>query len=124
MESVEFLIQVQRRQALSANDHLHWRAKAKRVQYLRFLGKCVAQANRLKRLKKARLNVYVATPRRIGDVANWHPTVKPLLDGFIDYGLLPDDSDKYLEGPFLFRESHNCLAGHLVFRFEVVPMDA
>lgn len=40
-------------------------------------------------------------PRRRRDVANWMPTAKPIVDGLIDYGLLPDDSNRYLMGPFL-----------------------
>lgn len=32
---------------------------------------------------------------------NFYPTAKAIVDGLVEYGLLPDDSNQYLEGPFL-----------------------
>ena len=41
-----------------------------------------------------------ATPdRRRRDRHNLAPTVKAMMDGLIDAGLLPDDADRYLDGP-------------------------
>lgn len=37
------------------------------------------------------------------DVANLYPTVKALLDGIVDAGLISDDRDGLIEGPFLRR---------------------
>lgn len=34
------------------------------------------------------------------DIANYMPTLKHLLDGMVMYGICPDDSDRYLRGPF------------------------
>lgn len=35
------------------------------------------------------------------DAANWHPTVKPIIDGLVDHGLIPDDRPAHLAGPYL-----------------------
>lgn len=37
------------------------------------------------------------------DVLNVYPTVKACIDGMVDAGVIPDDSDKYLIGPDLRR---------------------
>lgn len=37
--------------------------------------------------------------RRTRDPANWAPTAKAVVDGLVDAGLFPDDSDKYVTGP-------------------------
>jgi hypothetical protein len=43
--------------------------------------------------------VYVRFPdKRRRDLQNYHKTLKPLLDGFVDAGLLPDDDSKHLVG--------------------------
>jgi hypothetical protein len=38
------------------------------------------------------------TDNRRRDDHNYQPTIKPLIDGLVDYGLLPDDSRQYLTG--------------------------
>nr|WP_303769103.1 hypothetical protein [Schaalia odontolytica] len=38
--------------------------------------------------------------RRRRDRHNLAPTIKAMLDGLIDAGLLPDDADRYLDGPY------------------------
>lgn len=40
---------------------------------------------------------------RVRDAANYHPTVKPVIDGLVtDAKLLPNDDDAHMAGPFLF----------------------
>lgn len=41
------------------------------------------------------------------DTGNNYPTVKALLDGLVDAGVLSDDCDGKLDGPFLVRDYPN-----------------
>ena len=68
-------------------------------------------------LTHARVEVEFAYPdRRRRDRSNLAPTVKALMDGLIDAGLLPDDADRFLDGP------HTVIAGHLAGKHLNVPM--
>ena len=55
-------------------------------------------------LERARLVVEIAFPdRRRRDPHNYMATVKPIVDGLVDAGVLPDDDAKHLLGPDLRR---------------------
>ena len=83
-------------QMLTANQRLHWRARAARTATLRNLG-----------VTRAHCTVTVTFPdRRRRDVANWAPTVKALVDGCVQAGLLPDDDTAHLIGPDLRVSDH------------------
>lgn len=110
-------VPIERGAAINANDRLHYMERARRVAELRRRGYLFARSAKLPHLVRARLDVEVVRPRRVGDVANWHPTVKALLDGMVDAGVLTDDSDRYLSGPFLHAASETGKAGRLLFRF-------
>jgi hypothetical protein len=87
---------------LSANQRLHWAPENDRKQVLRSLGK--AQGRKLGKHQKVRFDVVVSYPRRKQrDVNNLQPTMKYYIDGLVDggKGILPDDSDEYVLGPFM-----------------------
>jgi len=42
---------------------------------------------------------YHFTDRRRRDVGNYYPTVKAVIDGLVDYGLVVDDDDTHVLGP-------------------------
>jgi hypothetical protein len=44
-----------------------------------------------------------ATDARRRDVGNLYPSAKALVDGLVDYGLIPDDDDRHLIGPDMRR---------------------
>lgn len=88
--------------ALNENHRHHWASVASRRRELRRWAAHLAAATRAPRLGRARVTAVVRTSshgRR--DPLNWAPTVKPLLDGLVDAGLLPDDDADHLEGPYL-----------------------
>lgn len=90
---------------LNSNDRGHWRKRRDREQYWKQRGLLEARGIQLPR---AKIDIYFRFPnnhRR--DVGNLYPTVKSWVDGAVKAGLLPDDSDAYLEGPFLHREYPN-----------------
>ena len=89
---------------LNANVKRHWAAQAKLVKAWRHGAHIYARKNQVpKGLTHVRIDVYAwKNSRRRYDPANLHPTVKACIDGIVsDYGLLPDDSSDYLDGPFI-----------------------
>lgn len=85
---------------ISANDRLHWAKKARLTKTWRDAGLVYARRERLPRLDRAEIRVHVhKTTARKFDPANLAPVAKACVDGFVDYGLLEDDSAEYLDGP-------------------------
>lgn len=108
---VSRVLYLTRREILSANDKVHWAVRARLTKQLRqwgyLLGREGEGVARLG-LTHARVEFEFAYPdRRRRDRSNLAPTVKAIMDGLIDAGLLPDDSDRFLDGP------HTVIADHL-----------
>lgn len=109
---------------MSLNDRKHWRATLDTKAALRQLGVLAGRAARLE-FDRARLTVLFHWPdRRIRDRHNYFPTIKHVLDGIVDAGVLPDDSDKYLDGPIPKTAPYGqCPPGQAVqldFHFEAI----
>lgn len=93
---------------LSANGRVHWAVRARKTKALRFQA-CLLAATEsdfgegsYHRFDRARLVVRIGWPdKRRRDAANLSPTLKAIIDGFVDGGLLPDDNDRHLVGPDL-----------------------
>lgn len=86
---------------LTANDRLHWADKSRRTRALRQAARLVTLAAIRKReavrLQRADVTATVHYPTaRRQDPANANPTVKALIDGCVDAGLLPDDDAQHL----------------------------
>lgn len=76
---------------LTANQRLHWAEKSRRTRNLRAIARYAAHAT-APILGPADLHVLIEWPdRRRRDPDNWAPTVKALVDGLVDAGILPDD---------------------------------
>lgn len=76
--------------------------KAARTKALREKARLLGQvhASRQKITARTRVVFIYEFPRGgRRDAANWHPTTKALMDGLVDAGLWPDDSNRYVEGP-------------------------
>ena len=85
---------------LNANERLHWRPKNNRTQAIRAASFACVKAARVPKLKRASVVVEFRPPdRRRRDVHNLYPSAKAAIDGLVDAGVLPDDSDRYLVGP-------------------------
>lgn len=88
---------------ISANHRDHWRAKAAKTKFWRHLA-----AQRFRGVPPVtglvRVEVWISWPdQRRRDTTNWAPTGKACLDGIVDAGVLPDDSDRYVVGPDMRR---------------------
>ena len=87
---------------LTANQRLHHMKRAGVVKILRHAAAMAAASQGAPKLDRAHIVVRVAWPdRRRRDVHNVMPTVKACVDGFVDFGMLPDDDDHHLIGPDL-----------------------
>lgn len=103
---------VDRLQLLSANKRIHYHQRAEAARYWRSKGRRVigdayGRADEGQAWHQAaRIILTFRFPdNRRHDVGNLYPYVaKPLVDGFIDARLLPDDNDKHLIGPDLRRD--------------------
>lgn len=109
-----------RSKLITANDKMHWGVRARLTKQLRqwgyLLGREGEGVARLG-LTHARVEVEFAYPdRRRRDRSNLAPTVKALMDGLIDAGLLPDDADRFLDGP------HTVIADNLAGKHLNIPM--
>lgn len=113
-------------QWLSSNMRLHWAAKAKRVAGLRELAawKCLEASRKGARRKRVRITAHIgyATNGR-ADPANAHPTVKALVDGIVDAGILIDDSHEYVIGPDYRRDETKAPRGFHTVRLEIEEVD-
>lgn len=109
---------------LNANQRLHWRPEHARKAVLRALGS--AHGRSLGKHEKVRIEVVVSYPRKIRrDVNNLQPTMKYYIDGLVNggRGILPDDSDEYVVGPFMTHSGEKCLRPfHYLFRITMTDI--
>lgn len=90
-------------QMISANDRMHHHVKAQITSYLRRQPHEL-YVNTLDGMPRfntenpciVTINVKPPTRRRM-DAPNWYPTVKALVDGFVDVGYLSDDNNSIIK---------------------------
>lgn len=117
---VSRVLYLTRNEMLTANDKMHWGARARITKQLRRRGYMLGREGRgvdILCLQRARVEFEFAYPdRRRRDRHNLAPTVKAIMDGLIDAGLLPDDSDRFLDGP------HTVVADYLTIKRLGLPI--
>lgn len=79
---------------LTSNDRYHWRAAANRTQAIRLQAKLAARGMTPVSVPADVLAVVHTPTNTKFDPPNAWPTVKAILDGLVDAGVIPDDSDK------------------------------
>lgn len=85
---------------LNANQRLHWSRKAELTRNIRAAAYVCTRHVKVPRLRRISVVAEYRPPdRRRRDVHNLYPSAKAAVDGLIDAGVLPDDSDRYLVGP-------------------------
>lgn len=87
---------------LNANQRVDLRRQTPDRRAWRDAANVYARAARLPKLARAHILAELRfADARHRDVHNLYPTIKAVVDGLVDYGLLPDDSHHYLVGPDL-----------------------
>lgn len=85
---------------LSLNHRQHHLVKAKKVAEVRGWAQQVTQAARVPAMRKCRVTlVYEPRDKRRRDPLNLVATLKPVQDGIVDAGVVPDDTPEYMESP-------------------------
>lgn len=107
--TLQFTVPGHRAQLLNANQRLHWRRRAERAAYWRGLTRAVLDAGNHAHggpwQGRAHVVVTFAFPdRRRRDVGNLAPTVKHIVDGIRDAGILVEDDDEHVLGPDIRRD--------------------
>ena len=94
-------------------SHGHWSKQAGARKQLRQTAGWTAKAHRHQPLKTpCRCIAYIQYPTKAeADPANAAGTVKPLIDGIVDAGLIKDDSSQHLIGPDYRRDKGRSLPG-------------
>nr|DAF53066.1 MAG TPA: crossover junction endodeoxyribonuclease [Siphoviridae sp. ctJyX12] len=89
-------------QMLSLNDRGDRRRTAPTVKNLRTTAMIRARAAGIGRSDRLRIVAWLRFPdSRRRDPHNYMPTLKAMVDGFVDAGVLPDDDRRHLQGPDL-----------------------
>lgn len=88
---------------LNSNDRDHWRVTHPITAGWRANAKQAAELAGLPQgLVKVRIDGLVVKERAgTYDAMNFYPTSKAVVDGLIDHGMCTDDSNEFVEGPFL-----------------------
>lgn len=83
---------------LTANQKIkHWGERARLVKMIRESAFILTRASRIPRHKEILVTLhYQPRDRRNRDAHNLYPTVKALVDGIVDAGVVPDDNTDYL----------------------------
>lgn len=84
---------------VSDNERIHWSQRYQTQQFWR--GLALLLFKNTMRFERAKVTVTFRWPdRRRRDVHNYmRLVVKPIIDGIVEAGVLPDDDDKHLIGP-------------------------
>lgn len=113
-------VNVTRDQLINANDRpAHWGIRHRKAQLLRGLGWAATRGAQPAAHQRCELTVTITYPplARRRDASNLAPTIKHLLDGCIDGGILPDDNDKRIVATTYRASSERGQAG--VWRFQL-----
>lgn len=106
---------------ISSNDRLHYYTRASRVKHLRHLARVQARNTDLpKALNWCRIVAHIAYSKPTkADPANAYPTLKALVDGLVDYGLVKDDDSEHVEGPHMLKDKTLAPAKTHLVRFDI-----
>ncbi|AMU78478.1 hypothetical protein SEA_SKINNYPETE_48 [Mycobacterium phage SkinnyPete] len=86
------------RPPLTANQRMHWAAKAKTTREVRAAAAVIAR--NLPRADRLVVTLhYQPSQNRRRDRHNLWPTVKALVDGLVDAGVVPDDDTEHVSTP-------------------------
>lgn len=115
------------REWITANGRIHWRERARRTKGIRAKAKFLAEQQlregTLTHMLRAQAVAVVEMPTsRRSDPGNAAPTVKAVIDGLVDAGVLPDDDRDHLIGPDYRPGPKTGIAGHYRIHLHLMPL--
>lgn len=85
---------------LAANQRLHWAKKAAVTRAVRDTANMLARHHKAPKAQRVVVTLhYRPKQRRHRDRHNLYPTVKALVDGIVDAGVVPTDTAEHLSAP-------------------------
>lgn len=85
----------------SLNDRDHWAVKARKVKEWRRAAWLLARAERIPACERVLIELhYVPRTNQRRDADNLVAALKPLADGLVDAGVVPDDTFRWMERQF------------------------
>lgn len=82
---------------LNLNQRMHWTQRAKITKAVRHEVMVRCRAARIPKAKHVTVQlVYRPRDRRRRDASNLTATHKPIMDGIVDAGIIPDDTPAYV----------------------------
>lgn len=110
---IMFTIDIPANLVHTLNARGHWTKHRAKIKALRELGAIKWREQQQPMLPWASISLWIQYPdKRRRDVHNDMATVKPLIDGMVSAGMLPDDDHTHLDGPHLhFVTSEPCPKG-------------
>lgn len=108
---------------LNLNHRQHYMVRAKLVAAVRKAAKEAAEQLGIPACRKVKVTlIYIPRDRRRRDSLNLIPTAKPVEDGLVDAGVVPDDTPIYLESqmPLIDVPDKGAKAGRLCVLVERV----
>ena len=82
---------------LNMNQRLHWAKKARLTKNVRSSAYFLARSQRIPAYRHIKVQLhYVPRDNRRRDPSNLIATQKPLVDGLVTAGVVPDDTPKYV----------------------------
>lgn len=101
MSPQEIVVEVPQPWVMTANQRLHHMQRAERTRAIIQLTQAAARG--LAPVERATVYVGIVKPTRTAyDAGNLHPTAKALVDGIVRMGVLPDDTNDRVMGPWLY----------------------
>lgn len=106
---------------LTSNQRLHWAEKARRTKAVRLLGRASSRGVASPGCPVHMTVTIAFGDRRRRDVMNTHPTVKAIVDGIVDWGLLPGDDTTVIESE-TYTATTGAPPGQTVFTIALEPV--
>ena len=99
---------------LSLNSRQHWRSKARDVAEVRAAAYARARAAHIPALPRIAVELhYAPRDRRRRDALNLVATLKPIEDGIVDAGIVPDDTAEFVQPTMPVLDPPNGIHGRL-----------
>ena len=106
---------------LSLNDRSHWSVKGRQVAALRRDAGWCAREAKIARCRKIKVTlIYEPRNERRRDKDNLVATLKPVVDGLVDVGVIPDDTPEHIEYDMPLIDVPNGKRGRLIVIVERV----
>ena len=98
VRSGEWVLDLPFTKQLSLNDRMHWAVKMKATKEWRDAALVLARHHRIPACKRILVELhYLPRTNQRRDPDNLVASLKPLVDGLVDAGVVPDDTEQWVD---------------------------